>query len=159
MIIDLNELNKSNVIEFNYEVKKDEELDNRIDDLVNTEVSGKVYLNDNSDIIIDALLKGTMVIPDSITLDRVPYDFSINIEENLKDLEENYENCYDIRQNTLDLKRILWQNIVLEVPMRFTKVKDAHLKGNGWELINEKDQKDEIDPRLKDLEKLLKGDD
>ena len=43
--------------------------------------------------------------------------------------------------------------------MRFTKVKDAHLKGNGWELINEKDQKDEIDPRLKDLEKLLKGDD
>ena len=49
---------------------------------------------------------------------------------------------------------ILWQNIVLEVPISITKEKDAHLSGEGWELKNEED-KETIDPRLAELSKLL----
>ena len=100
-----------------------------------------------------------MLIEDSISLELVPYEFNIDIEENLETIEENYEECYEKGKNTLDLKKILWQNIVLEVPISYSMVSDAELKGNGWELINEDRKVEEIDPRLKKLEDLLKGDD
>jgi len=99
-----------------------------------------------------------MFIEDSISLEIVPYEFEINIEEKIEDLIENYQDCYKSRQNALDLIEVLWQNIVLEVPISFTKVKDAKLKGNGWELQSEEKILD-IDPRLEKLKDLLEGDD
>ena len=99
-----------------------------------------------------------MFIEDSITLEIVPYDFEIHIEEKLDDLIENYQECYKTRQNVLDLIEVLWQNIVLEVPISYTKVTDAKLKGNGWELQTQEKRLD-IDPRLEKLKDLLEGDD
>ena len=158
MIFNLNELNIKNIIEFDEKIEKDEKLDKRIHDLKDAVASGRIYIDAVGDIIFECNFKGTMIISDSISLEDVPYDFEIVIEENLNDLTENYENCYKTRQNTLDLIELLWQNIVLEVPISYTKVIDANLKGNGWELQNE-EKKSEIDPRLKKLEDLLKGDD
>ena len=155
MLIDLNSLNKSREIEFKYEVIKDEKLDTRIKDLNNAFVKGKVYLNYENDIVLDCVFKGIMFIVDSISLEEVPYEFELSIEENLDELIKNYEKCYNDVKNTLDLKIILWQNIVLEVPISYTRVSDAHLKGNGWELVNENKLVEEIDPRLKKLEELL----
>ena len=103
-----------------------------------------------------------------IDLNELNYKKEININfEVFKDealdkriIDLNYLDCYEKMQNTLDLKQLLWQNIVLEVPISYTLNNDANLKGNGWELINDKNiVKDEIDPRLKKLEDLLKGDD
>ena len=160
MIIDLNELNYKKEININYEVFKDDDLDKRILDLKDAKVEGIIYKDDNNDIHLDLIFKGTMILEDSITLDEVPYDFEIKIEENTTSLEENYHDCYENVKNILDLKQFLWQNIVLEVPISYTLNNDANLKGNGWELKND-DNKilDEIDPRLKKLENLLKGDD
>ena len=62
------------------------------------------------------------------------------------------QNCIN-EQNMLDIMELLWQNIVLEVPISITKEKDAHLSGEGWELNNNKE--DNIDPRLAELSKLL----
>ena len=159
MIIKLDELNIKDAIEFNYEVFKDEELDQKIKDLKNANVEGKVFQNSNGDIILNCTFKGEMIIEDSITLDLIPYKFNIEIDENLDELIENYSDCYENLQNTLDLKSILWQNIVVEVPISYSLNKDANLKGNGWELINEELKSSDIDPRLKELENLLKGDD
>ncbi len=162
MIINLDELNTKDYIDINYKVEKDEYIDKRIYDLKDGLVKGKVYQNSNSDIILDCIFTGSMIIEDSITLDLVPYHFQINIEENLDNLVENYEDCYENAQNTLDLKTILWQNIVLEVPISYTLCKDANIKGNGWELKSETSEVQgtkQIDPRLKKLEDLLKGDD
>ena len=37
---------------------------------------------------------------------------------------------------------ILWQNIVLEVPLQFTKVEDlSKFHGDGWKLISEEEIK------------------
>ena len=127
--------------------------------LKNALVTGKVYENSNSDILLECNFSGTMFIEDSITLDPIPYEFSINIDENLDNLIENYQDCYENTQNTLDLKRILWQNIVLEVPISYTLSSDANIKGNGWELKNGNSKVEGVDPRLKKLEDLLKGDD
>ena len=154
MIYNLNELNYKKEIIISEEVLKDELLDKRILDLKNAKVEGKIYLDSREEVILECKFKGTMYINDSITLVSIPYNFEIDIEENLNDLRENYQECYKIRQNTLDLKDILWQNIVLEVPISYSKENDAKLKGNGWELISE-----EKDFNTQKLEDLLKGDD
>ena len=158
MFINLNELNTKKVLSIDELVLKDDNLDKRIHDLINAKVIGKIYLDSVDNIILNCEFSGTMLIEDSISLEDVPYDFNIKIEEKVNEIEENYQDCYSFSKNTLDLKSILWQNIVLEVPISYTKVNDANLKGNGWELLNEV-EKTEIDPRLKKLEDLLKGDD
>ena len=160
MLIDLNELNYKNKIDINYDILKDDQLDKRILDLKESKVEGNIFKDSNDDINIDLNFYGTMIIQDSITLEDVPYNFDLKIEENLSSLEENYFNCYEKGKNILDLKQLLWENIVLEVPISYTQKSDANLKGNGWELINDENKTvDEIDPRLKKLEDLLKGDD
>lgn len=159
MLLNLDELNIKKSVNFNFDVLKDENLDARIYDLKDAVVNGKVYLNGLSEIILECNFSGTMLIEDSISLNIVPYEFNIDIEENIEKINENYDDCYEKGKNILDLKKILWQNIVLEVPISYSIVKDAVLKGNGWELKNEEHREDEIDPRLKKLEDLLKGDD
>ncbi len=160
MIIDLNELNYKNEININYEVFKDDDLDKRILDLKKAKVLGRIFKDSTGDIHLDLVFDGTMLLEDSITLEEVPYNFNIKIEENLLSLEENYKDCYENIKNILDLKQVLWQNIVLEVPISYTINGDANLKGNGWELKNDDNKTlDDIDPRLKKLEDLLKGDD
>ena len=159
MLLNLNELNISKYIDFEFEVNKDDELDNRIKDLKNGLVTGRINISSVGEISLDCNFSGVMTIIDSISLELVDYEFSVDIEENIDEINSIYENCYEKAKNILDLKKILWQNIVLEVPISYTKVRDAELKGNGWELINEHTKVDEIDPRLKKLEDLLKGDD
>jgi len=158
MIFNLNELNIKDEILFDEMVLKDENLDNRIFDLLNGRVVGKFYIDAQDEIILSFEFSGTMIIADSISLEEIPYDFKITFEENVEEIIENYQDCYDFSKNTLDLIKVLWQNIVLEVPISYTKVNDANLKGNGWELLND-EKKPDVDPRLKKLEDLLKGDD
>ncbi len=157
MIYDLNFLNKEDIIIDEY-VEKDDELDKRILDLKNAHAVGRIYLNGANEIILDVTFSGTMYLEDSISLEPIPHDFTINIEENMEEIKENYQESIKMNKNTLDLKSILWQNIVLEVPISLTLVTDANIKGNGWELQSN-GLKEDIDPRLKKLEDLLKGDD
>ena len=155
MVINLDELNIKKEIDINYEVIKDDNLDKRIIDLKNSKVVGRIYINSALERILECKFKGTMIINDSITLKEIPYDFEIDINENIDEINENYGNSYEISKNTLDLKEILWQNIVLEVPISLTLEKDANLKGDGWELVSDNKKTSEVDPRLKKLEELL----
>ncbi len=155
MIIKLDELNIKDEIEIDEEVFKDSELDKRIIDLKNSRVIGKIYYDTADDMILECTFTGTMIINDSISLKEVPYDFEIDLNEKVEEIVENSQDVYEKTKNTLDLKRILWQNIVLEVPISYTEVKDAELKGRGWELVKEDKKVKETDPRLKKLEDLL----
>ena len=49
----------------------------------------------------------------------------------------------------------MWENIILEVPLRVVK-EDANFisEGNGWSLVEEND-KEEVNSPLSDLQKLL----
>ena len=43
-----------------------------------------------------------------------------------------------ITQNMLDLRAIVWENIVLEVPLRVIKEDASFIKqGEGWNLVDE----------------------
>ena len=75
-----------------------------------------------------------MVIPDDITLEDYEYNFTSEIEEKIEETRVNL-------QKTLDITENLWQNILVEIPLRAVNEKNENisLKGNGWRLISEED--------------------
>ena len=89
-----------------------------------------------------------MVILDSVTNEKVDYDFEFEVDD---EIEENGV----INQNMLDIIELLWQNIVLEVPIRFTKSDAENLSGDNWKVIDGNNK--EIDPRMQKLYELNKG--
>ena len=96
-------------------------------------VKGKLYydVENNLNALVD--INGEMIIEDDISLEEVRYPFSIKYDDIL---EENLKN----NQNKLDLFEFLWENIVLEVPLKFTKVLNlSEFHGDGWKLISEED--------------------
>ena len=90
---------------------------------------------------------GEMILEDSISLDEISYPFSVKIEEKV---DENSKKI----SNTIDIMDILWQNIVLEVPLQLTEVEDlTKYQGEGWKLVSEEELNKENNPfsNLKDI--------
>ncbi|MGN1000974.1 MAG: YceD family protein [Bacilli bacterium] len=137
MFINLEELN-SNVkdeILISSEVNFDKDLlsNSSIKDLKDVFVNGKIYKDASDEFVIEATVEGKMIIEDSISLEDVTYPFLINIDENIEEILQK-------DKNTIDIIPILWQNIVLEVPLRYTEVKDlSSYSGDGWKLISEEE--------------------
>lgn len=96
------------------------------------------------------LISGTMIIPDDITLEDYAYDFTSEVDEKIE------ESSIKLKK-TLDITDILWQNIVVEVPLKAVneKNKDLTMEGNGWRLIRE-DEVDSANHPLSELEDLLR---
>ena len=92
---------------------------------------------------IDGVLSGIMVLGDAITLEDVDYEFSINISEEFDEFGTKNENNLKIVKNTLDITEFLWQNILVEIPLKVVseKNKDLKLEGDGWRLITEEELK------------------
>ena len=106
-------------------------------DLNDIQVVGKIYRSVSEDEIdelenyIDCTINGIMTIKDSISLEPVEYNFSIEYDDIIE------ENCKK-NENILDIFQFLWENIVLEIPLQFTKVEDlSKFHGDGWRLIRE----------------------
>lgn len=158
IMIDLNELNIKKEIIIDIDVYKDDDLDKRIINLKNSHVKGRIFNNVLDIIELDLQFTGEMIIADSITLEPISYPFTIKIQDDINEIKENFPDTVDFTKNTLDILLLLWENIVLEVPISYTTSSDAKISGNGWELKND-NNKDEIDPRLEKLNQLLKGDD
>ena len=115
-----------------YSINKEDITDSRILDLSKISVVGEIT-KELDDCVINMNIKGEMTINDSVTLKPVKYPFNIDFNDNLSEIIENNE-------NSLDINEILWQNIVLEVPLRFTLVDDySKIKGDGWKLVSEED--------------------
>ncbi|MBE6157283.1 MAG: hypothetical protein E7160_00595 [Firmicutes bacterium] len=94
-------------------------------------VDGRIYLGSDEEDRVEATIEGNLIIEDSISLEPVEYPFSIKYDDILE------ENCKK-NENTLDIFSFLWENIVLEVPLQFTKVKDlSKFHGDGWKLVSE----------------------
>ena len=74
-----------------------------------------------------------MILEDSISLKEITYPFTFTIEDKLEENELNLK-------KTIDINEFLWQYIVLEVPIRYTEVKDYNeYHGDGWKLISEEE--------------------
>ena len=109
-------------------------------------VQGEI-INNIEQTIIKLTIKGQMTLPCNLTLEPVDYPFSLEIEENLNEIIEN-------SQKTIDILPIIWENILMEIPMRVIspKAKNMKTKGEGWELITDsKKQANNSLAKLKDL--------
>lgn len=141
MNIDLSLLHSQTVKEIDisgtYTIPKEYCQDPSVRKVENISVIGRVYMAesiDDPDELVDyieAKITGTIILEDSISLEELDYPISIEYDDIL---EENCKKC----ENTLDIFQFLWENIVLEIPLRFTKVEDlSKFHGDGWRLISE----------------------
>lgn len=137
MKIDLNYLNRFSKIEIEDNVIFNEEYlkNSEIRELKNIKVTGLISMDYEDNLIMNLNINGTMVLRCAVTLKDVDYDFDTDFEENLGKFEEIYKN----NKNTLEISDILWENIVLEIPIRVVsdEIEPSNTSGDGWELISE----------------------
>ena len=139
MLVDISLL-ISNVVDsvtFDEEVTFDKEMLDKVGLLdLNARAKGKITKNSIDTLSMDICISGDMYLPCAITLKPVKNKFNIVIND-----EKIYENENILRkdENTLELKPFLWENIVVEIPLRVVSddAYDKEYKGSGWQLISD----------------------
>lgn len=133
MNIDLN-FNKEYLINDTIIIPKSYYENSGVLDIKNLQVNGRFYYDSENELWGDFDIDGILIIKDSISDEDVEYPISIKYNDILDETLKKDE-------NTLDLFEFLWENIVLEIPLKFTKVMDlSEFHGDGWKLISEEDR-------------------
>lgn len=160
VILDLTKLNSGLIdkIDINetYSFSKEQLKDTELISLDDVKISGFITKSSTDDYHVFLSIKGIMVLPCSLTLKPVEYPFNIDIDGYLKELFEEIDKNVKKIENTIDILPIIWENILVELPMKVVSndLQDLKLEGNGWKLITEEEKK-EINPELEKLKDLL----
>lgn len=163
MIIDITKL-KSNIvdkIDIDYSVSVDDDTlkESGIIELKDTYVKGFITKNEVDDYNLNVIISGTMVLPCSISLKPTNYEFSCSIDENVQELLEELGKTLKNSENSLDIFPIIWENILMEIPMHIVNedIHDVKLSGDGWRVItDDEDDSESVNPELQKLKDLLK---
>lgn len=138
VIVSLEELVKANII-----------------DLRDTTVKGTIYPYDVDNYELNLLVEGKIILPCSITLEPVEYDFSTEFSGIYTEMMGEIENFNKKIENSLDIFPIIWENILMEIPIKVTCPEATNLKlsGDGWKLVTEESvgEKNSAFDKLKDL--------
>ena len=153
-----NDLDKFISIDEKYSFSKEELQGTDVISLDDVKIVGEITKDAIENLYLNIEVKGTLVLPCAITLKPVNYPFDIKIEGNIDELVGENEKSVKKDENTLDILPIIWENILMEIPMRVVS-EDAeeelsNLEGNGWKVITEEDD-GEINPELAKLKDLL----
>lgn len=161
MNIDFTKL-KSHIVSeitFDQEVQIPDELLKQSDllDLKQVHVTGRLYLDAMGEFALSMKIDGIMVLPCAITLKPVDVPFETSVDDSLENLCEEMDETLKNSENSIDILPIIWENILLEIPMRVISegAEDLSLHGDGWELITEDKPKQEMNPELEKLKDLL----
>ena len=154
MIIELFDLvSKGKKINIDSDVSIPEELlkTSTIRRLNNIHFSGYIDKLIDDSYELSGTLSGTMIIPDDITLEDFEYNFTSEIEENIDETRINF-------QKTIDITEDLWQNILVEIPLKAVNEKNKNIKleGDGWRLISEDELASTKNNPLSSLEEILR---
>ena len=163
MIIDLIKLKSGivDIIDIDEDVKVDKEyLDNtEIIDFKKIHIIGSI-VKEEDDYNLNVRVYGTMILPCSVSLKPTDYDFDFEIDGNIIELLEEIGKNVKKDEFTLDIFPIIWENILMEIPMRIVNsdIQDVKLEGDGWRVVtDEKKESDEsVNPELAKLKDLLK---
>ena len=145
MIIDLTKLQNRTINTYEYKdiITLDESLYKNTDIryLSPLEVIANIKRVTDSSYIMLLEIKGEMILPCSITLKDVNYPFDIKTEVKLSNNDEEDEEYIKIIQNNIDILSIIWQNIVLEIPLKVVSedISNSPISGDGWKLIREEE--------------------
>ena len=136
-------------IDEEFTIPKEEYANTEIIDLEKVKVKGNLTYPSDDNLFLDIECSSTMKLNDSVSLEPINYPFSIKISENVVEFLEK-------DQFTLDIISILWENIVLEIPIRYSEVTNYdEYKGDGWRVISEDEKKVNTNNPFKDLLKEI----
>ena len=127
-----------------------------IKDISKVDIDGSIYYNgENYEVNLN--IKCNLTLTCSISLKDVLYPIDININEIIGEIGENIEDFDKISNNSIDLLPIIWQNILVEVPIRVVSpdIKEENIYGDGWKFITNEEENKDIDPRLSKLKDFL----
>ena len=158
MLIDISKLLNGN--ELNLEVNEKVEIaeeqlkGTEIISLKDTYVKGYITMDDDRNFYLDLVLSGTMVLPCSITLKPTDYKFETEINGEYQEMLLEIENSTIKIDKTLDIFPIIWENILMEIPIKVTcpDATDLKLSGDGWKLVTDGEETtNSAFDKLKDL--------
>ena len=113
--------------------------------LDNIKVEGEIFKNGLGNIELNLDVEGIMVLPCAMTLKPVNYPFSVQISGEIEELMENFDEISTNFQNSIDILPIIWENILMEIPMRVVsdeaKNSDMKMEGEGWKFVTEEEEK------------------
>ena len=157
MNIDITKLKSG--IETSIEINEKLNIDvsnTEIIELKDVELHGN-FTKDVEGYYINTVLSGVMTLPCSVTLKPVDISFSTEIEGNVEELLEEIGIFDKKNENTIDIFPIIWENILMEIPMRVVsdEIDTNSLKGDGWQVVTE-EVTSSPNPELEKLKDLLK---
>ena len=136
-------------IDENFTIPKENYANTEIIDLEEVKVKGNLTYPSDDNLFLDIECSSTMKLTDSVSLESINYPFSFKISENVVEFLEK-------DQFTLDIISILWENIVLEIPIRYSEVTNYdEYKGDGWRVISEDEKNVNTNNPFKDLLKEI----
>lgn len=148
-----NDIDKNILIDTTYSFSKKEMEGTDLLKLDNVKIIGELHKNVLGNVVLSAEVSGVMVIPCAVTLKPVEYPFSLIIDDEIEKLYENIEEKTTNLQNTIDILPIIWENILMEIPMRVVSpdAEGVKLSGDGWKLVTDEDNKNNPLSELMDM--------
>jgi len=139
---------------FDYNFSDDELKKMEVNKINDLKITGNVTLDALKEINIYIEISGVMIIPCAVTLKPVDYPFNITVDGSLEELENEFDENIKKNQNTLDIFPIIWENILMEVPMRVVSedAGDYEISGDGWKFTTKDCENENSElSKLKDL--------
>ena len=124
-------------------------------DLRDCSVKGTLSKNQYGGFNLNVIVAGIMVLPCSISLKPVDYNFSFEIDDDIEKLLSEMDKNYKKIENSLDILPIIWENILMEIPIKVTSsnLEGCKTSGDGWRLVTSEEKK--TNPALEKLKDLL----
>ncbi len=99
-----------------------------------------------------------MILPCSVTNEDVDYAFHTQSLEEFAFEKLTDEDVHISKGDVVELMPVIFQLILMEIPLKVVKENVQYPRGKGWEVMKEEDyqksKKDEIDPRLAKLKEF-----
>lgn len=133
MNLSLITLNTTGRLDFDITPDLSDYQDKNILSIDHVRVQGSIIDNGTPEYELSMNITGCIFLKSAINSNPVPYDLDIKYDEFIENLVENYKNS----SNSLDILPIIWENILLEIPIRATNDFDSFevTKGKGWEIL------------------------
>ncbi len=131
-------------------------------EIKNVNVSGTGTFNEHDQkVYIDVKVTGIFIVPCALSLEPVDYPFESESTEVFTFVKPNVdEEEHKAIGDTIDLTPVIFQNIIMEIPMRVVKPGiEVATEGKGWSLVSDQEEIDNleiIDPRLAKLKDYFK---
>ena len=144
-------------IDLTYSFSSEELKGTEIRKLDNLKIMGYINRDVLNNLYISISASGIMILPCAVTLNDVEYPFNFEINGELSEIIEEIEEFDKKFENSIDIFPIIWENILMEIPMKVVseEAKNYKAEGNGWKLITDSDAHEEINPELAKLKDLL----